>query len=404
MNVLMLTSTLPRHFEDLQANFVGDQASAWAAERPDDRLVILAPHHADASLTEERGHFVIHRYRYAWPAGLQRLAYPAILPNLRRNPMLYLQVPPFLVSQYLAAKRTVRSSNIDLVYAHWVLPQGLIAWQLARACGVPYILQNHSSDLTVFERLGSLGRNVARAVLKDSAHFFCVNADQRDYAAGLFKGAEREAFLARCTVLPMGITQPPPDVRSMRRTDLSTIGRLSRKKGIDLLILALEILARRDVRPSVLIAGDGEERTALEAMVDRANVRFTGFLTGEDKARFLAQSRCFAFPARAERGDVEGLPVALLEALARGAPVLASRDTNIHLLPEWEAIRDSVVFVEDPADVEALADAIEALLSRTVDPRTARIMQRYYWENLIREYLGRIDAALDHAGFPATSR
>lgn len=365
---------------------------------------MLAPHHADASLTEDRGRLAIHRYRYAWPAGLQLLAYPAILPNLSRNPLLYLQVPPFLASQYIAARRTVRSSSIDLVYAHWILPQGLIAWQLAKACGVPYILQNHSSDLAVFERLGRLGAKLARAILRDSAHFFCVNADQRDYAANLFKGAEREAFLARCTVLPMGIAQPPPDVGAMPRTDLSTIGRLSRKKGIHLLIRALEILARRNVRPSVLIAGDGEERAALEAMVDRADVRFTGFLTGEDKARFLAQSHCFAFPARAEKGDVEGLPVALLEALARGAPVLASRDTNIHLLPEWDTIRDGVVFVEDPADVEALADALERLLSRTVNPRTARIMQRYYWENLIREYLDRIDAALDHAGFSATSR
>lgn len=403
MNVLMLTSTLPRHAGDLQANFVGEQASAWATERPDDRLVVLAPHHAQAPLKEDNGRYAVRRFRYAFPAALQRLAYPAILPNLRRNPLLYLQVPLFLACEYLAARRIVRRDGIDLVYAHWVLPQGLIAWRLRKAAGIPYVLQNHSSDLAVFEKAGKPGRKLARAILRDSAHFFCVNSDQRDYAAGLFEGEERDRFLSRCTVLPMGMADAPPGECPEPGIDLSTVGRLSRKKGIDLLIRAAEILAMRGVRPSVRIAGDGEEREALEALVQHADVAFAGFLTGEAKEHFLARSRSFAFPARAEKGDVEGLPVALLEALARGAPVLASRDTNIRLLPEWEEIRDHVVFVDDPSDVEALACAIEELLSRAADGHTACIMQRYRWSNLIREYLARIDAALAQPGFSATS-
>ena len=84
-------------------------------------------------------------------------------------------------------------------------------------------------------------------------------------------------------------------------------------------------------------------------------------------------------------------------------PVLASRDTNIELLPEWPLIRDSVVFVENPADIPALEAGLERLLAAEPNEAVARVIQRYRWENLIDEYLSAIDRSLSQAGFSATS-
>ena len=395
MKVLFLTSTLPRFAGDMQAGFVLEQAHAWLQARPDDDLRILAPHDAGIETTETIGGIRVDRFRYFVPASAQKLVYPAILPNLRRNPLLVLQVPPFLLAEYRAAARLVREERPDVVYAHWVMPQGVVAWLIKRLRGIPYVLQNHSSDLTVFLKAGAIGRRVARAVLSEAAHFFCVNAAQRDFALGLFEGAEREAFAARCTVLPMGVagaTSAP--AAGGERFDIATIGRLSRKKGLNHLIEAAERLARRGIRPRIGIAGDGEDRALLQDMVKDADVTFPGFLTGEAKERFLAAVDRFAFPAVSADGDVEGLPVALLEALARGRPVLASRDTNIELLPEWPKIRNQVVFVENPADITALEARLERLLGAEPSETGAEAVSRYRWENLMREYLEAIDAAL----------
>ncbi|MGB3469652.1 MAG: glycosyltransferase [Erythrobacter sp.] len=397
MRILMLTSTLPRFPGDMQANFVGEQAEAWTGARPHDRITILAPGDPAANRLEERGAIQVERFRYFKPESLQKLAYPAILPNIRRNPTLVLQVPPFLWSQYRAAKKLVKRDNVDLIYAHWVMPQGLIAWLLKRATGRPYILQNHSSDLAVFEKLGALGKWLARRILREASHFFCVNSLQRSAAASLFEGIEREQFLAKCTVLPMGVVLPELKLDIQPEFDVATIGRLSAKKGIQHLIGAGERLAASDRRPVICIAGDGEEMESLKALTDRANIRFLGFLSAEKKDSFFDRTARFAFPAKEADGDVEGLPVSLLEALCRGMPVLASRDTNIELLPEWERLREHVIFVDDPANENAMDVALERLLNLPDTPSDELIemMARYRWDRLIEDYLGPIERALD---------
>ena len=393
MRILMLTSTLPRFPGDMQANFVGEQAEAWANARPQDRITILAPDDLAAKRLEERDVFRVERFRYLRPERLQRVAYPAILPNIRRNPALALQVPFFLWNQYLAARKLVKRERTDLIYAHWVMPQGLVAWHVKRKTGTPYILQNHSSDLAVFGKLGEPGKKLARQIIREANHFFCVNSLQRDAAASLFSASERAQFLAKCTVLPMGVDLPEPISDAQPEFDVATIGRLSAKKGIHYLIGAGERLAAKGNRPAIGIAGDGEEMASLKGLADRADIRFLGFVSANDKDAFFDRTARFAFPAKEADGDVEGLPVSLLEALCRGMPVLASRDTNIELLPEWGRLREHVVFVENPADEAAMDDALERLLALPGTPNgeLVEIMARYRWDRLIEDYLEPIE-------------
>jgi glycosyltransferase involved in cell wall biosynthesis len=182
------------------------------------------------------------------------------------------------------------------------------------------------------------------------------------------------------------------------RYAVSTLSRLSRKKGLDLLIAAAERLAEDGVFVPIAIAGDGEDRDALLAMPKQADIHFPGFVSGAGKVDFFNESRFLAFPSVASGSDVEGLPVALLEALCCGKIVIAAPDTNIRMLDEWERITGDVVLVEDPRDIQKLAAAIKELL--TLDPATQAsrsthlrgVMARYRWERLIEEYLEVIEA------------
>jgi len=132
---------------------------------------------------------------------------------------------------------------------------------------------------------------------------------------------------------------------------LLALARLTRRKGIDLL---LDALARLEAPPLLLVAGDGDERAALEAQRDRAGlrerVRFLG--RREDKACLLSACDAFVMPSRQE-----GLGVAALEALACGRPVVASRVGGLA-----ESVRDGENgLLVTPDDSLALARAIERL-------------------------------------------
>ncbi|WP_156423900.1 glycosyltransferase [Erythrobacter sp. YT30] len=396
MHILFLTSTLPRWNGDAQANFVGEQADAWIKARPCVRVTILAPHSAGAALSEHHGRKTIRRYRYLRPEKLQSVAYPAILPNLTARPWLVLQIPGLLAAQLHEARRIVRDEGVDLVYAHWVMPQGLVALSLKRTEKVPFILQTHSSDLGVFGKFGWLGKRVARSIIAEASHFFCVNSSQLDIARQFLPEVGRKNACTGASVLPMGVTKVVPVNAGAPRFDIGTIGRLSKKKGLDLLVCAARQAAEKGVRSKIGIAGDGEEKDTLTALAKNADIHFPGFLSGATKEEFLASCARFAFPAKARGGDVEGLPVALLEALMRGQPVLATRDTNIEMLPEWDAIKKDVVFLEDPEDIPAFSSALERLMER--EPGSAenakRVLARYLWDNLIEEYLTPIEATL----------
>ena len=401
MNVLFLTSTLPRFAGDQQAPFVLEQAQAWKAKRPGDRVIILAPHDSAAAKRETIGDVEIRRFQYFAPARYQALAYPAILPNLKRNPLLAAQIFPFLWAEYAAAKRIIQEEKIDLVYAHWVMPQGVVARRLRRTTGTPYVIQNHSSDVLVFNKAGLVGRAAARAVIRDAERMFCVNRRQQQDALELFPAQSRAEISEKIAVLPMGVGM---DVAACSqsgspRYTLAAISRLSRKKGIDLFIAAAEKLAETGRVVPIGIAGDGEERNILKAMLRKADVTFPGFLSGADKIGFFNDSRFMIFPSVAAGDDVEGLPVTLLEALCCGKIVIAGSATNVTLLDEWDRISEDVILLNDPRNIEEFAAAIARLLDLDSETLAARsvhlraVMARYCWDHLINEYLAAIDAA-----------
>jgi glycosyltransferase involved in cell wall biosynthesis len=113
------------------------------------------------------------------------------------------------------------------------------------------------------------------------------------------------------------------------------MARLHPKKGLDLLLPAWSKLACRHKDWELLIAGPDEQgyRAAVEAMVRNlelgSSVTLTGPVTGGTKIQLLLSADLFVLPSYSE-----GLPVAVLEAMACRVPTVASRESNI---PELES-------------------------------------------------------------------
>jgi glycosyltransferase involved in cell wall biosynthesis len=141
-----------------------------------------------------------------------------------------------------------------------------------------------------------------------------------------------------------------------RSRELVFVGRLVSQKGVNVLIDALGLLAKRGRRPGLMLIGDGPELPALRRQVDAlgvtSQVHFAGRRTGADLVTALNEHRVLVVPSLGQ----EAFGVVALEAMACGCVPLVSRSGG---LPD-AAGAGGVVF--EPGDIQALAQAIEELL------------------------------------------
>lgn len=153
---------------------------------------------------------------------------------------------------------------------------------------------------------------------------------------------------------------------------LFSVARLVEKKGLDTALLALARLRDRGVTLRYRIAGEGPEREKLQALSRRLGlerqVEFLGAVPNEVVARELAAADVFTLPSQtAADGDMEGIPVSLMEAMATGVPVVSTYHSGIP-----ELIEDGVSgFLVPERDAEALADRLLRCLEASDDEREA---------------------------------
>lgn len=153
--------------------------------------------------------------------------------------------------------------------------------------------------------------------------------------------------------------QPPPDgvwriLQSCRFID---------KKGLDTTMRAFALLVRQWPLAKLILAGDGPLRGELEALAERLEIApsvvFTGFLNQDELRKEVYAAHAFLHPSRTSAdGNREGIPNSMLEAMASGAPVVATRHGGI---PEAIAHGRSGLLVNEE-DYEAVADSLTVLL------------------------------------------
>jgi glycosyltransferase involved in cell wall biosynthesis len=194
--------------------------------------------------------------------------------------------------------------------------------------------------------------------------------------------------------IPNAVTPPPvqaqPFSREGKPVKIVAAGRLHSKKGFDVLIRAVGKLRSWDFDVTCEIAGEGDERDDLEALIQELDLDPCVKLVGwkDDVAGFLATGDLFAFPSHQE-----GFPLTLLEAMAVGLPVVATEiDGPVEILKEGINGR----LVPDD-DIDRLGEALGELIS---DRETAKRLGAAGRELVLAEYgpdelARRLEAALD---------
>jgi glycosyltransferase involved in cell wall biosynthesis len=193
--------------------------------------------------------------------------------------------------------------------------------------------------------------------------------------ARAFRDSPRRVRIIHNAVLGPMSPSPSPErdqlaavIGALPRPIIGVVGRLSPEKGVDLFLDACATLVRQGLAFSAIVAGDGPERSGLEARCRRLalapSVRFLGQIANVDVVYDLLD--LLVLPSRSE-----GLPNTLLEAMRADLPVVA---TSVGAVPEVVGTSSAARLVP-PGSALALAEAIESALTGG-DPPQAAVARR----------------------------
>ena len=274
---------------------------------------------------------------------------------------LWTGVYTFLVVFLCLVRRRVFALHIHVAQRTSFYRKTLFAL-LATAFRTPYLFHMHGSEFREFYA-GSSGlvRVLIRWVLRRAWAVITLSESWRTWVLTVAPGA-------RVVVIYNPIAVDDALVRtegSAERLNILFLGRLGQRKGIYDLLQAMVRLRERLPGVRLVCGGDGEideVRARAVALGIEDSVAVVGWITGAAKQDLLEQASVYVLPSYNE-----GLPMAILEAMAAGIPVVAS---NVGGIPD--AIEDGVDgFLIPPGDIELLSKRLEALL---LDPHFGRLI------------------------------
>ncbi|MCB2183187.1 MAG: glycosyltransferase family 4 protein [Desulfobulbaceae bacterium] len=320
--ILVLASTFPRWSDDKEPPFVFELCRRLCKEFD---VTVLAPHAADCKTREVMDGILVYRFRYCC-INWQTLAYKGgILENLKRNPIKFFLVPFFLFFQFLFLVQLLKKENFNLIHAHWIIPQGLIA-VLAKSLlrlKIPLLCTSHGGDLYALK--GKILGNIKSFVIKQSEKLTVVSNAMKESALLYYKKADIQ-------IIPMGVdlsNQFIPGSVPKKENSLLYVGRLVEKKGIRYLIESLSEVVTKHPGVQLQIAGSGPNEDKLVALVHHLNlsphVTFLGPIHNNKLPALYQKSQIVVFPSIVARdGDREGFGLVLVEALGCECAVIAT--------------------------------------------------------------------------------
>jgi phosphatidylinositol alpha-1,6-mannosyltransferase len=282
--------------------------------------------------------------------------------------------------------------RFDAIHAFRALPEGLVAWAVARLTFRPIVIYAHGEELTTW---GLGGKYKAMCFALQHANQVIANSEHtRDTLLEMGVNA------ARVTIIYPGVDvsifRPGLDVSGLRESLgiqpdeklVFSVGRLSRRKGFDQMIRAVAQLRAEDIPVRYVIAGIGEDADYLDGLISKHHLKSivhrVGAVSEADLPRWLNACDVFAMPNREINGDNEGFGMVFIEAAACGKPILAGEagGTGSAVLHNQTGLR------VDGTSVDAVADGLRCLLTQSVlacelgRAALQRVGREFSWERV----------------------
>jgi len=379
MRVCLVTTAFPRWPGDGDGAFVGELARALT--RHGIRVRVVAAHSPGLPVYGKIGDIEIVRPRYWWPERLEMLrrevgGLPVVW---RKYPLARVQILSFFLMHAFVTARYAQSC--DVVHAQWTLSAGaacLGRW--VHRC--PVLVTVYGSDILQVPR-HPIGAWLTWLVLSCCDRITAVSHALQKRVVQLGVSPER------VLVVPIGVDVtkflPADDVH--RENLILFVGSLIERKGVRYLLEAMPQILSVFPEYRLVIAGDGPEiislkQRAVELGISR-QVDFVGFQSQDNVRVLMQRARVVVLPSLEE-----GMGAVLVEAMACGTPVVASRVDGIQ-----DVVTEEVGVLVSPANPMELAEGIRTVLFDPIRWREysynarLRAVKYYNWDIIVPRFI-----------------
>lgn len=259
----------------------------------------------------------------------------------------------FLLPQSVYAAQAMQKEEIDHIHAHYATFPAFTAWITQQLTGISFSVTVHAHDIFVHHTM-------LKRKLNEADFIVAISEYNREYLAAVVGDkVARKTHIIHCGIEPQTYRPALLDRKPGDALQIIHIGSLQPYKGQRYLIEACRQLQERGVPFHCRIIGNGEELANLTKMIKDMNlesaIQLLGSKTQQEIAWLLPTAHCYVQPSIiTPSGKKEGIPVALMEAMASRLPVVA---TAISGIPELVRPGETG-FLVPPADAAALADTL----------------------------------------------
>ncbi len=319
------------------------------------------------------------------------------IPSLRRHAdrSNVLEMFVFMLSALFHAGALARQTKAQVTIAFFGLPCGPISYILKVFRGIPYIISLRGGDVPGYlpaslSLYHNLTAPLSRIVWRSAA---AIIANSK----GLASLAERFAANREIGIIKNGVDtqifRPSPARPESGSICILTVGRLHYQKAIDVLLRAFAAIVepqRAQIR--LVIVGDGPEKSSLLDLARQLSIAeqvdFLGWVDRTQLPELYRQADIFAFPSRDE-----GMPNAVLEAMASGLPVVATPVPGIEELVTSDET-GLIVPMEDHASLAAALLRLATSESLRFSMGTAgreKVERHFSWKASAEAYLALVE-------------
>ncbi len=398
MKICLLTHTFPRFSSDIAAPFMGGVAQGL--KDAGNEVFVLTPFSPEFKRNKSDQEYKVITYKYIIPLNLHKIGYSQTLSNdMKVKPIMYLLSPLLFWFGFFALLKLVRKEKIEIINAHWILPNGFVAVLVSLLTKVPVVSTLPGSDVYMAKK-NLLFKLMAKFTIDNSA---AITSNSPQLIEDLSKIS---TIKKKTEVIPYGVDhqkfKPENKHKNSIRRKLNipkddvvvvSVGRLVEKKGFKYLIQAAARVLEKSERTFFVIVGEGDERLVLEKMINKLKindkVRITGWVDYQSLADYYNLADIYILPSvRDKVGNLDDQSVAVVEAMACGKPVITSNFPGYKLV-----VRDEENgFLVEQKNSNGIAKAITKLVSSPAlckkmgKESRILVMKFYTWERIGGHY------------------